>query len=209
MDFDSFLTSQRWEILQIVAENPSSPIEIAEKLSTTVSYVSQQLKLLDAARLIKKQKTGSVLKGKPRTVFSISNELVYITLLTRKNSEKKIIYLTPHHKRILSIWMLDDISLHDLFVKLLFKLEEDLDEFDGAFIDQSGKVPKLVLVSDSKVLKSKIGAFIKNFQQKIDFDFISKTQLNKFTRENLVVLYDSLDLLDSQHMLKGGDEKDE
>ena len=59
MNYDSFLSTPRWEILQILAEKPSSPIEIAEKLGTTVSYASQQLTLLSAAGIVFKKKTGN------------------------------------------------------------------------------------------------------------------------------------------------------
>ena len=55
MELDSFLASPRWDILRIISENPYSPIEIAERTKTTVSFVSQQLKLLEAAGLVKKE----------------------------------------------------------------------------------------------------------------------------------------------------------
>jgi len=90
MELDMFLVEKRWEILKILADRPSSPIELAEKLGTTVSYVSQQLKLLEAMNLIRKEKTGIAEKGKPRSVYSIQNELVYLTLLTKNNSGKSL-----------------------------------------------------------------------------------------------------------------------
>ena len=63
MELDSFLASPRWEILKIISEKPSSPIEIAKKTKTTVSFISQQLKLLEAARIVSKEKTGAFEKG--------------------------------------------------------------------------------------------------------------------------------------------------
>ena len=69
MELDSFLASPRWEILKIISERPSSPIEIGEKTKTTVSFVSQQLKLLEAAQIVSKEKTGAFEKGKPRNLF--------------------------------------------------------------------------------------------------------------------------------------------
>jgi len=58
METDYLLSSARWDILKIISEKPSSPIQIAEKLNTTVSHVSQQLRLLEAAGLVTKKKTG-------------------------------------------------------------------------------------------------------------------------------------------------------
>jgi len=201
MNFDAFLTSPRWEILQIIAEKPSSPVEIAEKLNTTVSYVSQQLKLLDAANLLKREKTGAAEKGKPRTLFSLSNELFYITLLTKKFSLKKLIYLTDYHKTILKIWLYSDSSVHYYIEKFFWKLEEDIEEIEAIFIDTSAVNPQLVIVSDSKKLKQKIEIFVKKFQKEIQYVFVSKSHLKKFSLNLLVPLHDPKNILDE---LKGG-----
>jgi len=200
MDFDLFLTSPRWEILQIIAEKPSSPAEIAEKLKTTVSYVSQQLKLLDAANLLNKEKTGAVEKGKPRTLFSLSNELLYLTVLTKNFSQKKLIQLTDYHKNIMKIWFLFDIKYHQDVEKLYWKLDEDLNEIEGIFIENSGS-PKILIISESKKLKSKIDGFVEKLNTKFDYTFISSNQLKKFSLENITPLYDPQNFLE---VMKGG-----
>jgi len=203
MDFDLFLTYPRWEILQIIAKKPSSPAEIAAKLNTTVSYVSQQLKLLDAAGFVTKKKTGATEKGKPRTLFSLSNELLYLIVLTSKFSEKKLIHLTDYHKTIIKIWLLSDSSFHYYIEKLFWKLEENLDEIEAIFVEKIN--PHVIVVSESKKLKSKIELFIKNIGKKIDFSFISKNQLRKISGE-VIALYDPSNLIEK---LKGGNDRDE
>jgi len=200
MDFDSFLTSPRWEILQIIAEKPSSPVEIAEKLNTTVSYASQQLKLLDAASLLIKEKTGAAGKGKPRTLFSLSNELVYISILTKEFSDKKLIYLTGSHKVILKIWMVSDISKHYYIEKIYWKLEEDLEEISAIFIEDSSKV-KIIIVSDSKKINAKVKSLSDKFKEKIEIQIMSKEQSKKLLSDYLIALYDPQDILKN---LKGG-----
>lgn len=202
MDFDSFLSSPRWEILQILAEKPSSPVEIAEKLNTTVSYASQQLKLLDAAGIVVKKRTGAAKRGKPRALFSLSNELLYLTSLTKDFSEKKLIEITEHHKAILKIWLLEDTSLHYYFEKLFWKLNEDLGELEGIFINKEKQIPEFIIVSDSKKLKSKIDSFVKTFEKEIQVSFIQKNNLRKFSRDSLVFLHDPLNLIQK---LKGGE----
>jgi predicted transcriptional regulator len=201
MDFDLFLTSPRWDILRIIAEKPSSPVEIAEKLKTTVSYVSQQLKLLDAANLLIKEKTGAAEKGKPRTLFGLSDELVYITVLTKSFSEKKLLYLSDYHKTILRIWFSLDSSNHYYAEKLFWKLEEDINEIDALFIETSSAIPKILIISDSKKLKIKIESFIKNLDNKIEPIFIIKNQLKKFSIDSLIPLHDPHKFFDE---LKGG-----
>jgi DNA-binding transcriptional regulator GbsR (MarR family) len=101
MELDSFLASPRWEILSLISERPSSPIELAEKTKTTVSFVSQQLKLLEAAQIVIKTKTGAFEKGKPRNLFSISKDFLYLIILTNGFSEKKQIDLDYYKKSIL------------------------------------------------------------------------------------------------------------
>lgn len=206
MDFDLFLTSPRWEILQIIAEKPSSPIEIAEKLKTTVSYVSQQLKLLDAANLLVKEKTGAAEKGKPRTLFRLSSELLYITALTKKFSEKKLLYISDYHKSILKIWLHIDSSLHYYAEKLFWKLEENIPEIEAIFIENSNFIPKMLIVSDSKKLKAYIGTFSKALDNKIEPVFILKNQLKKFSFDSLIPLHDPHEILEE---LKGGNDKND
>ena len=89
MNLDSFLAEPKWEILKIICDKPSSPIEIAKITKTTVSYVSQQLKLLEAIGIVKKTKTGAYEKGKPRNVFSISEEFAYVSVLANGYSDKE------------------------------------------------------------------------------------------------------------------------
>ncbi|MGD9276127.1 MAG: ArsR family transcriptional regulator [Candidatus Pacearchaeota archaeon] len=202
MRFDDFLSSPRWEILELIARKPMSPIELAEKLGTTVSYMSQQLKLLDAAGIVLREKTGAALKGKPRTLFSISKEVIYLTALARGFSKKKLIALSDYHKSILNIWLLEDESLHFFFEKLFWKLQENIKEVNGIFIDNSS-APRLLILSDSKQLKTKIGLFVKTFEKKIDYSFVTLNSLNKIPLENLFSLYGKQDVLTE---LKGGEE---
>jgi predicted transcriptional regulator len=201
MDFDLFLTPPRWEILQIIAEKPSSPVEISEKLNTTVSYVSQQLKLLDAANLLIKEKTGAAEKGKPRTLFSLSNELVYITALTKKFSNKKLITLTDYHKNILKIWLNTESNLHYYIEKLFWKLEDDLSELDGLFIDISSLKSKIIILSESKKILTKKDSLIEKFEKELEIIFLTKNQIKKLSPNSLISLYDPHKILEE---MKGG-----
>ncbi|MBR9705751.1 winged helix-turn-helix transcriptional regulator [Candidatus Pacearchaeota archaeon] len=207
MDFDSFLASPRWEILQILAENPSSPIELASKLNTTVSYVSQQLKLLDAAGIVVKKKTGASQRGKPRSIFSLSNELLYLTVLTNEFSNKKLLRLTVNHKAIIKIWMIDDVSLHQPIQQIFWKLQENIKDVEGIFLDLSKNEPKVLVLCDSKQIKAGLEAFQKRISSVVECLFISKVQLNKFSLGEIVGLHDPFMLTKN---LKGGElKKDE
>jgi len=173
---------------------PSSPTELASKLGITTSYVSQQLKLLEAIGLISKSKTGEFEKGKPRNVYSISNDFVYFNLISKNISEKKLLNLTPHHKAILNIWLIDDVEYHYPIEKLFWKLEDFLGEIEGVFIER-GFVPKVLIITGSKEVKKKLGSVSKGMGKKVNYSFISKNDLSAIPLETLLVLHDPSDIL--------------
>ena len=204
MNFDSFLSSPRWQILEILAKNPSSPVEISQELGTSVSYISQQLKLLEAANLVVKSRTGSAEKGKPRMVYSIFSEIVHLSALMKGKSSKKVINLTDYHKLILRIWLLDNPDLHYHVEKFYWKVEDALEEVLGIFVSLSSKKPKVIVVSDSKKLKSRIDSYLKDFGEKLDLIMVSEFEFNKISKDGISLIYDPKFLLLGKE-LKGGE----
>jgi len=194
-----FLTYPRWDILELIAKKPASPVEISEKLGTTVSYISQQLKLLYAAGLLVKEKTGAVEKGKPRSLFRLSKEFVFFGVLINGFFEKKIINIKDHHKAILKIWSIEDEDSHYYFEKLFWKLQDDLKDLDGIFLDLKSS-PKMIIVSKSKTLRQKLNVFTKEFDKKIDYSVVLSLGKGDFSKK-IVSLYDPRFILDA---IKGG-----
>jgi len=207
MDYDDFLSSPRWQILEIIAKEPSSPLEISEKMQTSVSYISQQLKLLEVANIVVKEKTGLIEKGKPRNLYSISNEILHITALMNKSPFKNIVNLTEHHKLIMKIWLLKDSHSHYYIEKLYWKIEENLKEIKGVFVDISSNKLKILIISDLKKIKTKIESFLKESKENIDCEIISENMLFKIPQENLHTIYDPNFLLNKIE-LKGGQKRE-
>ena len=177
------------EILKILSKKSSSPTELASELNTTTAYISQQLKLLDAAELISKTKTRSSEKGKPRSLFRLSNDLIYLASLTKTNSEKRLLKSSDYHSTILKIWMISDRTLHYCFEKLYWKLEEDLNDIEAIFLDLSDSI--MVVVSDSKILKKNIKSYLSKFPKEINCIFLSKKDLEDYSNK-LTPLYGML-----------------
>ena len=188
MDFDSFLSSPRWEILKIIAEKPSSPLEISKTINTSVAYVSQQLKLLEAAGFITKYKTGRAEKGKPRTLFRIAREVAYLSMLSYGFSEKKLININEHHKAILKIWFFTDPSLHSEIESVLNELENNIDNISAVYMDVSNIVPKVFVVSGSKSLKSRIDSLTSRINADAKYIFISEKEAERID-DSCVKLY--------------------
>ncbi|MEM2139161.1 MAG: ArsR family transcriptional regulator [Candidatus Woesearchaeota archaeon] len=78
MEFETLFSSTRWEILKTLSEKKLSPIELADKLKTTSANISQQLRLLELAGLIKSEKLSNSDKGKPRIVYSLAGDFSFI-----------------------------------------------------------------------------------------------------------------------------------
>jgi len=98
MDIETLLTGTKWEILKLLAEKKLSPLEIAKKLNTTIANISQQIRLLQTAGLVKKEKTSAVKAGKPRTLFSISHDYAMVIVFSDGFAQKKLIKLTKEQK---------------------------------------------------------------------------------------------------------------
>jgi predicted transcriptional regulator len=203
MEPDYLLSDSRWEILSLIAENPLSPIQIAKKLNTTVSYVSQQLRLLEAAGLTEKKRTGNVEKGKPRTLFFIPKEITYLITLTKDFALKKLIYLTDYHKIILRIWSLENNSLHYIVEKFFWLIEKYLEDIQGIFINTKTISPKIIIVSDKKI-KQKIDSKIKQLDEKINYDLIPIADFLKLNQDDIFPIYYHSHLFRKIKDLKGG-----
>jgi DNA-binding transcriptional regulator GbsR (MarR family) len=209
MELDSFLASPRWEILKIISERPSSPIEIAEKTKTTVSFISQQLKLLEAAQLVSKEKTGAFEKGKPRNLFSISKDLLYLVLLTNGFGEKKSLNLEDYQKSILKIWFLENKSLQYFLEDFISKIKNNLQDINAIFLDTKKINPSVIIFSEDKKIQQIIDAFSKKSEEKIKFEFYSLNDLPRLNPSSLFSIYQSPIFLKKNIEMKGGEKRNE
>lgn len=210
MELDSFLSSPRWDILQIIAKKPSSPIEIAGEIKTTVSFVSQQLKLLEAAGLVKKERTGAVEKGKPRTIFSLSKEIAYIIPLSHEFSKKQTIDLSRENKIILKIWSIKDARVQRIIEKFFWAIDDSLEEINGIYICLKDIIPKAYILSEEKKLTQKINNILKKLGEPLEAEVISSIEkLSVIGAEFFVPIYDPSELFKNNILLKGGDNKDD
>ena len=102
MEIETLLVGTKWEIIELLSQKPYSPSELAKKLNTTIANISQQLRLLQTADLITKQKTKTNKPGKPRMLFSLSNNYALITIMSKNFAKKKLIKITEKQKETLS-----------------------------------------------------------------------------------------------------------
>jgi len=210
MELDTFLSSPRWDILRIIAERPSSPMEISEILGTTISFVSQQLKLLEAASIVKRTRTGNVLKGKPRTLFSILKETLYLVPLAKGFPEKKLVPLSRERRIVLRIWNLEDQKIQLMLERFFWKIEPFLDDIEGIYIYTKNVTPKLYFISKNSDLVQKINNTQKALEEKVPFQVTaSVSAVSKLESEFLIPMYDPHRFFEGKINLKGGIGEDE
>jgi hypothetical protein len=117
------ILNNKWNILKEIAEMQQSPSSLALKLNTSLSNITQQLKLLEAYSLIRKEKSEKKHTGKPRTIYSINTQVVYATILKEGQAERKIFKIDNSNNMFFNI--LFSLNSEDLMYILKFKFKYD------------------------------------------------------------------------------------
>ncbi len=105
MELGTLFTGSKWGIIELLAKEELSPLEIAGRLNTTISNISLQIRLLETAGFLKRKKTSNVKAGKPRTLFSLSDDFGFIIVFSRGFAKKKLVRLTKEQKEVLRKWI--------------------------------------------------------------------------------------------------------
>lgn len=153
MELASLFTDQRWNILKFLSNEALSPLQLAKMTNTTIANVSQQLRLLEAANLVSKIKVPNRDKGKPRSLFSLTDDYAYVVSLMSKFTEKKLIKLNQNQKRLLRILSIDDVHQRERVERLYYTLHNHIDKIKAVGIDISSAASVIVITSDRDVLK--------------------------------------------------------
>jgi len=140
-------SEQKWNILKSLSYGKSSPLQLAEKLNTTMANISQQLRLLEATNLVKKEKVKNRDKGKPRTLFSLNGDSAYLALAMQGFAGKTLLKVGEHQKIILRIWFLGP-EISEKVESVYWKVKPLMDNVN--FIAFDSITNNLVLVCEKK-----------------------------------------------------------
>ena len=198
MDLETLFVESKWGILRLLSESGYSPLELAERLNTSISNISQQLRLLEMAGLVQKVKIQNRDKGKPRMIFSIAGDFLYTVAVTRSSAQKKLLSLNSRQQMMVQIWHLEE-DLQYYLEKFFWKLEDKLSHIQAMVLDQSSKSLKVLVVvpSAGEERKGTIKIGGQNQSKEIEYQlFTSEEFTKKFSSaSNLYVLYDPNDIL--------------
>ena len=101
MGLETLLTGTKWDIIELLSQQSMSPLELAEKLNTTIANISQQIRLLQTADLVETKKTRTSKPGKPRKLFSLSSDYAFVSIFSKGYAEKKLIKISEKQKQML------------------------------------------------------------------------------------------------------------
>ena len=186
MEIESLFSSTRWEILRALSKVSLSPMELASVLDTTSANISQQLRLLELAGLVKSEKTSNVNKGKPRVIYSIFENNAYLILAAKNFAQKKLLKINNYHNFILKSWFLDNQDHHKLVSELYTQMEPSLKTTEVVAVKNSGGDLKVYVV----------GAKFKCNLPKVRIEFVTTSELSK--KSDMVILYDPLGKLNQK-----------
>lgn len=146
MDHETLFTASKWDILKQLETQPRSPLELARLCTTSIANVSQQLRLLEMAGLVKAERISNRDKDKPRILYSLAGNLSYVIATSGQFVDKKVLALSDYNKIIMRIWFFERTELHYALEKAFWKIEENLDRISFLAVDRERTTPIVLYV---------------------------------------------------------------
>jgi DNA-binding HxlR family transcriptional regulator len=188
MDIGTLFTEQRWNILRNLSIEKSCPLDLSKKTNTTMANISQQLRLLEASNLVKKEKISNRDKGKPRTLFSLSDDYAYIISTMKGFADKKLKKLDKFHQILFRTWFIDSPELEYLSKKFAWSIENAVEDIDFIALRDFGYNVRVLIASKNissveKKLKGSVLLKHNNVSKEFKVDFASFDSLEKLAKQ--------------------------
>jgi len=151
MEQETLFTAAKWSVLKSLSFEKMSPLELAEENKTSMSNISQALRFLELAGLVKSERISNRDKGQPRVIYSIAKDNAYLIITANSFVDKKLIEIDEHKKAILKIWFYENGSMHFFLEKAFENVENKLDSILGIFIDKNSltEIKLLIVLKDT------------------------------------------------------------
>ncbi|MFH1642051.1 MAG: helix-turn-helix domain-containing protein [Nanoarchaeota archaeon] len=199
MDLVTLFTEQKWNILRELAKGKFSPLQLAEKSSTTMANISQQLRLLEFSNMVKKKKIPNRDKGKPRTLFYIPEDYAYVISIMNGFADKKLVKVDGMHKILFKIMFLPDQEFQYYIEKFVWGIEDYLSKIEIIAIRPGGDNVDVMIgtvfpkelekkIKDVSIKKQNQG--LKNFRVEIITPEEIEKGIKKGQMSSFQILYD-------------------
>lgn len=200
MDQETLYTAAKWEILKVLATEKKSPIELAESANTSVSNISQSLRFLELAGIVKSERLGNRDKGQPRVVYSLASDNAFIILTAKNFVDKKQIKVDTHKKALLKIWFYENESLHQYIEQGFLNIEENLGSIKGIFLNKNSvsEIKLHIVQNDSSKKEFKeITAKYEGISKKVKYVISTEESIRKDPSSHYAI-YDPQKILEDK-----------
>ncbi|MEM4711020.1 MAG: ArsR family transcriptional regulator [Candidatus Woesearchaeota archaeon] len=150
MEQETLYTSSKWSILKALEHGSKSPIDLANEANTSLANVSQQLRLLELAGIVKSERIPNRDKGQPRIIYSLSGNNSYLLVTAPKFVDKKNIIMQEYQLELLKIWFCEDNSLQYYLEKFYWLNEEKLSSSNIYAFDYTDSQNIKVIISEDQ-----------------------------------------------------------
>lgn len=148
-EIPDIFNSNRWSILKELSRKEQSATELAETINTSISNITQQLKLLEAYNIIIKKKSNKKSVGKPRIIYKIKEDFVYAAILKNGKAEKRLFKLEGFNGFIHNMIFTTDPDDSFYILKFMLKHEEILKRFKAlGFIKSTRDTIELFILTE-------------------------------------------------------------
>ncbi len=119
MDVGLLFSGTKWNIIEQIAQAPKSPFELAQSLGTSIANISIQLRLLEMGNVVTKQRISNAKAGKPRILYSLKQDFLFVTSASKTSQLKSEISLDNDKQFILNVWRLP-AEVQPIYVSLYY-----------------------------------------------------------------------------------------
>jgi len=119
MDVGSLLSGTKWQLIELIAQSPKSPNELARQLKTSIANVSIQLRVLEFASIVSKTKVTRPIAGGPRILYSLKKDIFLVTGASKNIQVRRALQMNSQKEYILATWQLPE-SLQQPLLTLFF-----------------------------------------------------------------------------------------
>lgn len=111
-DVGSLLSGTKWQLVELIAQSPKSPGDLAASLKTSIANVSIQLKTLELASIISRTKVSRPQAGSPRVLYSLKKDFLLVTTASKTVQVKKPLAMNEQKSFVLAVWQLPEQLQH-------------------------------------------------------------------------------------------------
>src|SRR3989339_622746 len=145
---EEILCNSKWLIIKEIAQKTQSASELATVLKTSVSNVIQQLKLIEAYGLVRKEKSTEKNIGKPKINYALNQEFVYALMVNQGRAEKKYFKSEGISKMMFNLLFLSSDDAYYI-MKFSIKYEEILKKCKAiGYIKSTRESIELFVITD-------------------------------------------------------------